>query len=83
MTLVYQVGINVMCLAFSPACIVNYVCEICAHTGSLHTPVTSFRVMKEIFQVFITILDVILLLLFFVVVFAIFGKYDMWSSLSR
>jgi len=32
--------------------------------------------MKEIFQVFTTILDVILLLLFLVAIFAIFGKYD-------
>ena len=43
----------------------------------LHT--TSFRVMKELFQVFTTILDVILLLLFLV---AIFGKYVAMTSKS-
>jgi len=32
--------------------------------------------MKEIFQVFTAILDVIFLLLFLVAIFAIFGKYD-------
>ena len=46
----------------------------------LHT--TSFRVMKEIFQVFTTILDVILLLLFLVAIFAIFGKYVAMTSKS-
>ena len=32
------------------------------------------RVMKELYQVFSTIVDVVLLLMFLVVIFSIFGK---------
>ena len=60
--------------------VVGYV--VYTYYKALHIPVYPLylnRVMKEIFKVFTTILDVILLLLFLIVIFSIFGKLILLS----
>lgn len=52
--------------------------HMCNYYKACHVPVCPLylnRVVKEIFKVFTTILDVILLLLFLIVIFSIFGKH--------
>ena len=56
-----------------------------AHLSCIRTLMYPFilnRVIKELFQVFSTIVDVVLLLMFLVVIFSIFGKASYYGVVT-
>ena len=68
-----------MTTEWKASCSWVYMCSYYKASHILIYPLYLNRVMKEIFKVFTTILDVILLLLFLIVIFSIFGKHNILS----
>ena len=71
-----------MTTEWKASCSWVYMCSYYKASHILIYPLYLNRVMKEIFKVFTTILDVILLLLFLIVIFSIFGNIKYCHLLS-